>query len=182
MPGVGVVLPLSAGVSAPRFPHASLLERLVYGDLPGIALAPASDRQEILRAYAYAYAYVAYAVARFEAGADVRTIVAEIGYSHRWLLTAFRDAVGLLPKAYSRVLRMQRVLLAYRERHASWAALAVSCGYSDQAHLTRELHELAGVTPSELERLAPRHLNHVPVRPTSVFFKTRASRGTRVDP
>ena len=52
---VDVVLPLSAGVSAPRFPHASLLERLVYGDLPGITLAPASDRQEILRAYAYVY-------------------------------------------------------------------------------------------------------------------------------
>jgi len=50
---------------------------------------------------------VAYAVARFEAGADVRTVVAEIGYSHRWLLTAFRDAVGLPPEAYSRVLRIQ---------------------------------------------------------------------------
>jgi predicted AAA+ superfamily ATPase len=39
----------------PLFPTASLVDRLAYGDLPGIALAPRADREPLLKAYAYVY-------------------------------------------------------------------------------------------------------------------------------
>lgn len=50
------VLPLRGEVSGgPPFPPADLIERLAYGELPGIALAPRPDRGALLRAYAYVY-------------------------------------------------------------------------------------------------------------------------------
>lgn len=50
------LLPLPGQVGPPnRFPPAPLLERLAYGELPGIALAPEGDRSDLLHAYAYVY-------------------------------------------------------------------------------------------------------------------------------
>ncbi|MBI5382722.1 MAG: ATP-binding protein [Opitutae bacterium] len=37
------------------FPAAPLLERLAYGELPGVALAPEADRPDLLRSYALAH-------------------------------------------------------------------------------------------------------------------------------
>ena len=58
-----------------------------------------------------------------------------------------RLSVGLTPKEYGRVLRFQHVL-----RHVSSATtlveLAMTAGYSDQAHFSREFKGFAGVTPS----------------------------------
>lgn len=102
---------------------------------------------------------VAHALARFDATWDVGAVVAETGYSHRRFLTLFREAVGLAPKAYCRVRRFQRVL----EGAGAWSELAQEAGYSDQAHLTREFTELAGVSPGQFRRLAPAQPRHVPV-------------------
>lgn len=52
-----------------------------------------------------------------------------------------------------------------------WAELALEAGYSDQAHLTREFGELAGLSPVQFRRLSPAARLHVPVA-TSNFFKT----------
>lgn len=49
-------LPFSAaGEVSDRFPPAGLVERLTYGDLPGIALLPEGDRPDILRSYVVAH-------------------------------------------------------------------------------------------------------------------------------
>ena len=49
-------LPLEDVPSEGRtFPTADLIERLTYGDLPGIALAPRSARGDLLSAYAFVY-------------------------------------------------------------------------------------------------------------------------------
>ena len=45
----------AGALAAPAFPAASLLERLTYGELPGIVLAPIGERQRLLRSYAYVY-------------------------------------------------------------------------------------------------------------------------------
>lgn len=118
---------------------------------------------------------VAHALAQFEAmEADVRTVVRDTGYSHRRFITLFREAVGLSPKRYCRVLRFQRVLQQVKAApRPQWSQIALAAGFSDQAHLVRDFREFAGVTPTEFERLAPRHTHHVPVRSaTSNSFKT----------
>jgi predicted AAA+ superfamily ATPase len=49
------VLPLEGPLDGPPFPEATLMDRLTWGDLPGIVLAPEDDRGDLLRAYAYVY-------------------------------------------------------------------------------------------------------------------------------
>jgi transcriptional regulator GlxA family with amidase domain len=65
----------------------------------------------------------------------------------------FAQSVGYGPKTLQRVLRMQRVLwLARANTRAmpSLARLALAAGYADQAHMTRELAGLTGLTPHQL--------------------------------
>ena len=84
-------------------------------------------------------------------GADGRVRVAdladEVGWSRRHLGERFRTELGLAPKQAARVLRFERAGRLLRQGHADLAALAVECGFYDQAHLTNEWRSLAGCTP-----------------------------------
>lgn len=103
---------------------------------------------------------VAHALARFDTNASVAEVVDETGYSHRRFLSVFRDSVGLAPKAYGRVRRLHRAI-AGLTRGDAISAIAAGAGYSDQAHFTRELLELAGVSPTTYRRLDPTDALHV---------------------
>jgi AraC-like DNA-binding protein len=70
----------------------------------------------------------------------------ELGWSHRRLIARFREQIGLSPKALARVMRFDRAVAALRGP-AGLAEIAYDCGYADQAHLTREFSELAGLSP-----------------------------------
>jgi AraC-like DNA-binding protein len=107
---------------------------------------------------------VAHALAQFATTDDVAAIVDEVGYSHRQFISVFRHAVGLTPKLYCRVQRLQRALPGIPRR--SLAEVAVGAGFSDQAHLTREFRTLAGVSPGEYRALASGDANHVLLRST----------------
>ncbi len=107
---------------------------------------------------------VAHALAACAQGRRVDDMVAQSGYSHRGFIALFRHATGMSPKRYLRLLRFQAVLSAMRENPAaSLSALALGAGYSDQAHMTREFTECAGVTPSRYRQLAPVAAHHVAV-------------------
>ena len=72
--------------------------------------------------------------------------------SPRQLQRRLLSAAGYTPKTLHRILRFQRLLaLAGAAGPAeSLAGLALRAGYADQAHMTRELRELAGATPAAL--------------------------------
>ncbi|MER7007075.1 helix-turn-helix domain-containing protein [Dactylosporangium sp. NPDC000555] len=77
-------------------------------------------------------------------------LAGETGWSGRYLSRRFGIEIGLSPKVAARVARFDR---ARRRLQASGgthplAALAVECGYYDQAHLSREFSALAGVPPA----------------------------------
>lgn len=75
----------------------------------------------------------------------------ELGWSHRRLIARYRDTVGLAPKLVARIVRFERLAAHVAAEPAiDWAAAATACGYFDQAHLAREVRELAGITPTEL--------------------------------
>jgi AraC-like DNA-binding protein len=95
---------------------------------------------------------------------SVQTLVEESGYSHRHFTDRFRRAVGLPPKRFSRIVRLQDVLRRIRASTAgNGARLAAACGYADQSHLIREMRRLTGITPEAYRRRAPAEPHHVPL-------------------
>lgn len=94
---------------------------------------------------------VAYALARLRAtggSARVETIAAELGWSRRHLAARFREAVGLPPKAFGRLIRVEDAAQRVRAGEAL-AEVAYAAGYSDQSHFNRDFRELVGCTPTE---------------------------------
>ncbi|MDW5595199.1 helix-turn-helix domain-containing protein [Conexibacter stalactiti] len=87
----------------------------------------------------------------------VRELSDALGIGERQLLRRFRAAVGYGPKTLARVLRFQRFLAAAWTDPAAatgggLARLALDAGYADQAHLSRDCRELAGLPPRRLLR------------------------------
>jgi AraC-like DNA-binding protein len=82
----------------------------------------------------------------------VQAVADELGITARHLRRLLLDEVGLGPKAYQRVLRLQRFLRAV-EADADIATAAALAGYADQPHLTRDSRALAGQTPARLLEL-----------------------------
>lgn len=62
-----------------------------------------------------------------------------VSLSMRAFQTRFRAAVGLTPKEFARLVRLQATLRALDGTDAEIAALASDGGFADQAHATREL-------------------------------------------
>ena len=81
--------------------------------------------------------------------ARVEPLMDETGWSRRHVTEGFRRQLGITPKAYARLLRFQRAtaLLMEPETTGSLADVAMSAGYYDQSHLTRDFGALAGMTP-----------------------------------
>jgi AraC-like DNA-binding protein len=88
-----------------------------------------------------------------EAGASVSAVSARLGMLPRTLRRHFLSQVGLTPKRFARVQRLQRVVQSIQdEAEVNWAAIAAQHGYCDQAHLVDDFRDLAGVTPTEYLR------------------------------
>ena len=68
--------------------------------------------------------------------------------SERTLRRRCESAFGYGPKTLARILRFQQFLrLLRRSSEPQLAELAATSGYADQAHLTREVRRLGGLTP-----------------------------------
>ena len=94
---------------------------------------------------------------------SIAHLVARSGYSHRVFVARFREAVGLGPKTYARVLRFQRAVAGVAaSARGDDARLAIDAGYADQAHFCREFREISGVSPAEYRAARPASPNHVP--------------------
>lgn len=68
--------------------------------------------------------------------------------SERQLERRFSDAVGLSPKLFSRIIRLQQVFRhAEQGKNHNLTELAYACGYYDQAHFIREFRSFTGQNP-----------------------------------
>jgi AraC-like DNA-binding protein len=86
--------------------------------------------------------------------ATISGLAGELGWSHRRLIARYRDAVGLPPKLVARIVRFERLAaLLTSDPATDWAEAALACGFFDQAHMAREVRELADITPTELRAL-----------------------------
>ncbi|MFI6685506.1 helix-turn-helix domain-containing protein [Streptomyces sp. NPDC050485] len=103
--------------------------------LEAVALAKAPAPDPLMRAVAD----------RLAAGWSVTATAAEAGLGTRRLHRRSLDAFGYGPKTLARILRLQRALGLVR-RGMPYAEAALAAGCTDQAHLSREMRSLAGMT------------------------------------
>ncbi len=80
-------------------------------------------------------------------------LTATLGLSERTLRRRCESAFGYGPKTLERILRFQQFLARLRRSPAPrLAQLAAASGFADQAHLTREVRRLGGLTPTAFMR------------------------------
>jgi methylphosphotriester-DNA--protein-cysteine methyltransferase len=86
---------------------------------------------------------------------NVEATAAALGLSVRQFRRVFECTVGLGPKSFQRVRRFQR-FLQRTDAGAPLASAAFDAGYSDQAHMNRDVRDLSGLSPARLvvERVA----------------------------
>ncbi|MEH1016769.1 helix-turn-helix domain-containing protein [Micromonospora sp. CPCC 206060] len=85
------------------------------------------------------------------AGEPVGVVAARVGLGARHLHRRCQALFGYGPKTLARILRMGGALDLARSG-VPLAEVAARSGYADQAHLTREVRDLAGVPPTALLR------------------------------
>jgi AraC-like DNA-binding protein len=88
-------------------------------------------------------------VTALDAGRPVATTADELGLGPRQLHRRSLSAFGYGPKTLARILRLHRAL-ALARAGVPFAETAARAGYADQAHLARDVRELAGLPLGEL--------------------------------
>ncbi|MFD9979504.1 DUF6597 domain-containing transcriptional factor [Streptomyces massasporeus] len=88
-------------------------------------------------------------VAALDAGRPVAATADELGLGARQLHRRSLYAFGYGPKTLARILRLRRAL-ALARAGVPFAQTAARAGYADQAHLARDVRELAGLPLGEL--------------------------------
>ena len=82
----------------------------------------------------------------------VAEVAARLAVSTRHLERAFQEQVGVSPKVFGKLLRLDHALhLAGRE--SNWAEVASACGYFDQSHMVQDFRAMVGATPVEFAAL-----------------------------
>ncbi len=84
-------------------------------------------------------------------GATMQAVSGNLGVSLRTMQRRFRD-LALPPPDYWRLLGRVRRALAMLPLPVTLAEIACDCGFSDQAHMTREFARWLGKTPTWLRR------------------------------
>jgi methylphosphotriester-DNA--protein-cysteine methyltransferase len=87
----------------------------------------------------------------------IGALAREVGWSHKHLITKFRQQVGLAPKTAARLVRFEHVWRRLGDGGpAHWDRIAADGGYADQSHLIRDFREFTGGSPAEfLARSTP---------------------------
>ncbi|MGA7538412.1 MAG: AraC family transcriptional regulator [Steroidobacteraceae bacterium] len=89
-------------------------------------------------------------------------LAAVAGLSTSYFFYAFRSTLGESPHRYVVKRRIQCAQSQMLSTTDPLAAIALECGFADQAHLTRVFKQLAGVTPGvwrRAHRAAPASLS-----------------------
>jgi AraC-like DNA-binding protein len=84
---------------------------------------------------------------------EINALTEFVDMSARTLRRISTDRIGLSPKAYARYVRHQRLVqTVMRYETPDWAGLAYDFGFSDQAHMARDVKAMSGLTPAALHR------------------------------
>lgn len=126
---------------------------LQQSDLQGRVAIAESYLAGLMRSAPYGgSAYIDHALALIssaQGNISIRDIAKQVGISERSLERLFSRYVGTTPKAYSRIVRFQRVLREVENGdNRDILDTALSFGYYDQSHLINDFNHFSGSSPS----------------------------------
>ena len=76
---------------------------------------------------------------------SISDVARRSGWSERRFSQIFREQVGFPPKTWCRLQRFRRAVRQLRSGvNISWADLAATCGFYDQAHFANEFRSFSG--------------------------------------
>lgn len=84
-----------------------------------------------------------------DSGEPARVMAKKLKRSSRTINRVWRELVGISPRGYEKLMRFHRAL-AQIEKGRALAAVAAECGFADQAHMARQIKEIAGLPPSQM--------------------------------
>lgn len=96
----------------------------------------------------------------------ISSLLSNLQISERQLQRTFEEHIGISPKRYSGLTRIQFFLKLLRNRplETSLTSLGYDSGFYDQAHLIRELKNISGITPKQyISQNPPLAANLVPI-------------------
>ncbi|NNF19890.1 MAG: AraC family transcriptional regulator [Flavobacteriaceae bacterium] len=80
---------------------------------------------------------------------DIKSLSEKVAISQRQLERKFRNVIGISPKQYFRLLRINKVVQALQSGTAlDLTSVAYHCGYYDQAHFIKDFKLITGIKPS----------------------------------
>jgi AraC-like DNA-binding protein len=87
----------------------------------------------------------------------IQQLLQQLATTERSLERCFMQIMGMGPKRFSRIIRLQHGLKIHRQQpHLSLTELTYRAGYYDQAHFIREFTQLAGMTPKQYDAISGR--------------------------
>jgi AraC-like DNA-binding protein len=86
--------------------------------------------------------------------ADIDTLAKEAGLSRAHFFRLFQSSIGLPPKVYLNVVRMERAVDAVLHDEVPVGEIGAGLGFSQPAHFTRFFRNNAGVSPSEFRQVS----------------------------
>lgn len=100
----------------------------------------------------------------FHEAVSIKKLAASSGYSHKQLISLFRDFVGVTPKMFQRLQRFQHALDSLSGQNgAVWLDLVYRFGYYDQAHFINEFKTFSGYTPTQYLQIKGDYPNYIPL-------------------
>jgi AraC-like DNA-binding protein len=80
-------------------------------------------------------------------------VARQAGVSLPTLRRRFRDAAGITPKQFARIVRLRAAALGMLSDTGTLSRIAAQYGYADQSHLTLDAVTLIGLTPAMLREI-----------------------------
>lgn len=80
----------------------------------------------------------------------IKSIASQLDYNQRRIERLFNSQVGMTPKEYSRILRIEQARACIKHyKDSSFSTIAYDLGFYDQAHFINQFKNVEGITPRE---------------------------------
>lgn len=82
---------------------------------------------------------------------QIHELAQAVAISERQLQRLYQEQVGISPKQYARLQRVEHARKSLKIAHDPFADIGISVGYYDQSHFIREFKSVVGMTPEQYQ-------------------------------